>query len=146
MDASVHSRSTSGSSDRVNPDFMRQPKAARLEEEVLGMLFLHNELLTEELKDGVLTGEDFSTEFGRRLYVFFESAVQNGGFSIGMLGESFTPDEVSRATRMLLNRSELPKNDGDIFRLYAEQLREETKKAKSSLSIADIINQKRTQK
>jgi len=139
-------RNTSGSSDRVNPDFMRQPKAARLEEEVLGMLFLHNELLTEELKDGVLTGEDFSTEFGRRLYVFFESAVQNGGFSIGMLGESFTPDEVSRATRMLLNRSELPKNDGDIFRLYAEQLREETKKAKSSLSIADIINQKRTQK
>lgn len=139
-------RSVSGSGDRVNPDFMRQPRAAKLEEEVLGMLFLHNELLSTELATGSLTGEDFYTDLGKRLFTFLESAVQNGGFSIGMLGESFTPDEVSRATRMFLNRSELPNNDTGTFQVYAQQLREEVKKAKSNLSIADIINQKRTQK
>ena len=139
-------RSVSGSGDRINPDYVRQPKAAKLEEEILGMLFLHNELLHTALSGGKLTSEDFFTDLGKRLFIFFADAVENSGFSMGMLGETFTPDEVSRATRMLLNRSELPKNDEETFRIYAEQLRDEVKKAKSGLSIEDIIKQKRTQK
>lgn len=138
-------RNVSGSGDRINPDYVRQPKAAKLEEDVLGMLFLHGELLETELTGGTLSEEDFYTDFGKRLFRFFENAVQNGGFSIGILGETFTPDEVSRATRMLLNRTELPNNGEETFRIYAEQLREEVRNAKTNLSIEDIIKHKRTQ-
>jgi len=139
-------RMTSGVGDRVNPDYARQPRVARLEEEVLGMLFLHNELLETDLVGGKLTAEDFYTELGKKLFAYFREAIENGGFSMGMLGDSFTQEEVSRATRMLVNRSELPGNDSDTFIIYAGQLRNEVKNIQTEQSLADIISKKRSQK
>ena len=41
-------RITSGIADRVNPDYAKQPKAARIEESLLGMLFIHPEEVEKE--------------------------------------------------------------------------------------------------
>ena len=61
-----------------------------------------------------------------------------------MLSEVFTPDEVSRAYRMQAQRAELPDSD-EIFGTYAAELRNEVKTAASSVSLEELVAQKRNQ-
>lgn len=135
-------RVTSGISDRVNPDSAKQPKAARIEGSVIGMLLLHPEYMSREVDGHALASEDFATELGRRL---FERAVEAGRhFSLGVLGESFSLDEVSRASEMLASRGELSDNSEVTFDIMVRSLRKELqKKEDSSASLEDILRRKR---
>jgi len=137
-------RITSGIGDRVNPDYAKRPKAARLEEDVLGMIFLKNEYAEMAVQTGLLTSEDFFTDLGRRLFGYVEEAVKGEGFSMPMLSEAFTQDEVSRAYRMQAQRTELPDSE-ETFLTYAKELRNEVKTAGSSLSLEELVAQKRNQ-
>jgi len=137
-------RITSGIGDRVNPDYAKRPKAARLEEDVLGMIFLKPEYAEMAVRDGLLTVDDFFTDLGKRLYGCVENAVKSEGFSMPMLSEVFTPDEVSRAYRMQAQRTELPDSE-EIFLTYAKELRNEVKTAASSFSLEELVAQKRNQ-
>lgn len=137
-------RITSGIGDRVNPDYAKRPKAARLEEDVLGMIFLKPEYAEMAVRDGLLTVDDFFTDLGKRLYGCVENAVKSEGFSMPMLSEVFTPDEVSRAYRMQAQRTELPDSE-EIFLTYARELRNEVKTAASSFSLEELVAQKRNQ-
>lgn len=137
-------RITSGIGDKVNPDYARRPKAARLEEDVLGMLFRKTEYASLAVNDGLLTADDFFTELGKRFFGYVEAAVRSDGFSMSMLSEAFTPDEVSRAYRMQAQREDLPDSE-EIFRTYAAELRNEVRTAASSLSLEELVAQKRNQ-
>jgi len=137
-------RITSGIGDRVNPDYAKRPKAARLEEDVLGMIFLKIEYAEMAVQTGLLTSEDFFTDLGRRLFGYVEEAVKGEGFSMPMLSEAFTQDEVSRAYRMQAQRTELPDSE-ETFLTYAKELRNEVKTAGSSLSLEELVAQKRNQ-
>ncbi|MBR5446681.1 MAG: DNA primase [Clostridia bacterium] len=137
-------RVTSGIGDRVNPDYAKRPKAARLEEDVLGMIFFKPEYAEAAVREGLLAPEDFFTDLGKRLYACVENGVKNDGFSMPMLSENFTQDEVSRAYRMQNQRTELP-DSPEIFRTYAAELRSEVKTAASSLSLEELVAQKRNQ-
>ena len=61
-----------------------------------------------------------------------------------MLSEAFTPDEVSRAYRMQAQRAELPDSE-EIFLTYVKELKNEVKTAASSVSLEELLAQKRNQ-
>ncbi|MBE6626200.1 MAG: DNA primase [Ruminococcaceae bacterium] len=137
-------RITSGLSDRVNPDFAKQPKGARIEEAVLGMLFIRSEYFTRKIDGRELAADDFVTTLGKKLFEFAKERHDAGGFSIGMLNESFTSDEVSRVSRMIAERSELSGNDEKSFDIYVKSMRDESTNARDGeLSLEDILKKKR---
>ncbi len=118
-------RITAGTGDRVNPDFARAPRAARLEEAVLGMLLLHPDYLTRDPGGRPASEEDFVTSLGRRLFCFLRDNAVGSAFQFGLLNGEFTPDEVARAARMQTERSELSVNDGKSYDTYLLALRDE---------------------
>ena len=119
-------RATAGTGDRVNPDFARAPKAARLEEAVLGMLLLHPDYLTRDPGGRPASEEDFVTSLGKRLFCFLRDNASGSTFQFGLLNGEFTPDEVARAARMQTERSELSVNDGNSYDTYLLALRGES--------------------
>ncbi len=137
-------RVSAGLSDRVNPDYAKRPRAAKLEEDILGMLFLKSEYGEKAVRESLLTPADFFTDLGKRLYAAVEDGIKGDGFTMAALSERFTQDEVSRAHRMLAARMELPDSE-DIFLTYAKELRNEVKSASSSLSLEELLAQKRNQ-
>jgi len=123
-------RAGSGLSDRVNPDFARQPKAARLEETVLGLILLRREYLVRPVDGTAVSGEDMVTALGRRLLDALRAGEDSGGFDIGMLNEKFTPDEVGRAMRMYSARAQLSSNGEAVFDDNLRALRAEIDREK----------------
>lgn len=139
-------RVTSGLSDRVNPDYARQPKTARMEEDILGMLFLHPEYLVLANKESLLTADMFPTSLGKRIYTWMQSRLPDEPLSISYMGEEFTTDEIGRAAKMLADRSELSGNDEKTFRIYAASLRDNTRENDQAASLEEIIKRKREQR
>lgn len=138
-------RVTSGLSDRVNPDYAKQPKSAKLEMSILGMIFVHNEYALREVDGKKLSDEEFPTSLGKRLFSFVKDRVSEGAFSISMLGENFTLDEVSRVSQMIAERSELSVNDEKSFDTYVRALREENNKSTTykELSLEELLAKRR---
>lgn len=139
-------RVTAGLSDRVNPDYAKQPRAARMEEEVLGMLLLHPEYMTLAERESLLNEEMFPTALGKRIYTWMKARLPEEPVSISYMGEDFTPEEIGRAAKMLAGRSELARNDEKTFRTYAASLRESARENSADASLEDIIHRKREQR
>lgn len=139
-------RVTAGLSDRVNPDYAKQPRAARMEEEVLGMLLLHPEYMTLAERESLLNEEMFPTALGKRIYTWMKARLPEEPVSISYMGENFTPEEIGRAAKMLAGRSELAGNDEKTFRTYAASLRESARENSADASLEDIIHRKREQR
>ena len=139
-------RVTAGLSDRVNPDYAKQPRAARMEEEVLGMLLLHPEYMTLAERESLLNEEMFPTTLGKRIYTWMKARLPEEPVSISYMGEDFTPEEIGRAAKMLAGRSELAGNDEKTFRTYAASLRESARENSADASLEDIIHRKREQR
>ena len=139
-------RVTAGLSDRVNPDYAKQPRAARMEEEVLGMLLLHPEYMTLAERESLLNEEMFPTALGKRIYTWMKARLPEEPVSISYMGEDFTPEEIGRASKMLAGRSELAGNDEKTFRTYAASLRESARENSADASLEDIIHRKREQR
>ena len=136
---------TSGIGDRVNLDFAKVPKLARLEETVIGIMLLRTEYIREAPGLG-LSADSFGTDLGRRLYSFISASTENGTFDFGMLNEAFTPEEVSRASAMLCERKKLSDNGSAVFEetvrlLLAEKQRLDD--AKSGSDPLDLIGRRR---
>lgn len=137
-------RVTSGIGDRVNPDFAKAPKGARIEEIVLGMIFLINAYIETKVDGRTLEESDFITSLGKRLFAFVKERYTNGGFSPGQLNEEFTHDEVSRVYRMIAERTELSGNDGEAFAIHVRAMREEsTSNGQGELTLEDLLAKKR---
>ena len=120
-------RQTSGISDRVNRDFAKYPKAARIEENVLGMMLCRGEFIHRCAKNKTLCDDDFITEFGKKLFGIMMGAEENGGFDFSILNESLTQDEVSRAQKLMTDRMSVTNTD-DVFDETASALRTESEK------------------
>ena len=125
-----------GITDRVNPDYAKKPFAAKLEEAVLGMMLSNSDFISASVDGSPLTAEDFPTELGRRLYSFMKEAHDGDGFDFGQLSEAFTPDEVSRAMKLMLAREKLTDNGPDVF---AENVRQMRKNSSGSGDDVDDI-------
>ncbi|MBR5366769.1 MAG: toprim domain-containing protein, partial [Clostridia bacterium] len=138
-------RITAGIGDRVNTDYAKVPRAAKIEEGILGMIFLHPDYLTREPDGRRLKEGDFLTDLGRRLFRFTAENAEGGTFQFGLLNGAFTPDEVSRAAKMLAERADLSVNDGETFDTYVTALREEAaKKTEEDDSLEALLARRRS--
>jgi len=137
---------TSGLGDLVNPDYARIPRAAKTEEDILGMLMLHSELSAVEVDGKALSEEDMPTELGKRILAFI-LAITDGEFSFGAMNESFSEGEISRAVGMMEKRRNLSASK-ETYSEYVRALRAENAKnnAHSTFSVKEILEMKRNQK
>lgn len=133
-------RQSSGMFDRVNRDFVKYPKAARLEEMTLGMMLFCGELAAKAKSKYNLAEDDFITEYGKKL---FSLITESESFDISKLNEKMTPDEVSRAIRLMNDRRSL-KNTDEIFADTVRLLKTEREKASAAAADpAEIIMRRR---
>ena len=125
--------------DRINPDAMKNIQAAAAEEAILGLMLLFDDRRSEIQKGVVdLTGDDFYTEFGRRVFdSIIELDKSEGGFMYSLLGERFTADEMGRIQQILQKRSQLTSNGTDVLEACIRTLK--SAKAKES-EAADWLN------
>jgi len=135
-----------GIGDTVNPDYARVPKAAKIEEMVLGMLMLHGELAAVQVDGSVLTEDQLATELGKRIFSYVSSCGE-GEFSFGSMSQSFSQDEISRAVGMT-EKCRLLTFSESTYAEYVKALRVEMNQASPAgpLSVKQILERKRTQK
>ena len=130
---------TLGYGDRVNRDFVKNAKAARAEEAILGILLLRPEYV-REIRSGTiaLCADDFLTDFNKKVF----SAILEGDdpFDLGTLAETFTLDEISRITRMQVSRASLTKNDASVLEDHIRTLKSEAPQQAAEDDLSDIRN------
>ena len=132
--------------DRINPDAARNLQAAAAEETILGLLLMYDEYRSVILRGELaLTEEDFVTEFSRRVFsAIMEQQRSDGGFLFEMLGQTFSPDEMGRLTRMEQKRRALTENGIAVLRASIDTLRIGAKREEDrQRSSADFLQQKR---
>ncbi|MBO4353869.1 MAG: toprim domain-containing protein, partial [Clostridia bacterium] len=124
---------TLGYGDRINRERATNIKASRAEESIIGMLMLYPEYV-EKIKRGDidLKAEDFLTEFDRKV---FEALISPDiGADLGMLGQTFGVEEISKISGMIERRAELTDNGENVLKENIEALRHE----KNSMADDDI--------
>lgn len=143
---------TAGYGDRINPDTVKNTGAVNAEENILGILLMYPENLTQ-IKKGTLelSPDDFFSEFNRR--VLCESLAmcdETGKFDFTLLNAVFDADEMGRITSMVVRRRQLKENGIELLSDMIKRLREESSHRKLSgddmAQIADILAQKRKTK
>ena len=134
--------SSEGYGDRINPDVARNPRAAKAEEAILGILLLHPEYMPQMLAKGKLPNpSDFFTEFGKKVFSLMLD-LSTDGFNESMLGESLTPDEMSRLEKIKMSRRQVGTNTTEILLDCIKTLVDAQRK--NNRDIADIIEEKRS--
>ena len=117
-----------GYSDKVNPDFMKAPAAAKNEETVIGLLYVFPEHRKHVFESDILTEDDFVTELDRRFFKYFKEQYQNGGDDLSCIGEAFTADEFGRLVKMKLKRMELTDNGTAVLEEAISSLKKSVSK------------------
>ncbi len=137
---------TAGFGDRINVDAVKNKSAAAAEETILGLMLLFSEY-TVMIKKGKLqlAADDFFTSFGRKVFEqILESTDETGKFEIGMLGESFSTDEMGRIIEMRLRRERLTNNGEDILKDAVHRLKSEKQDGDGGIDdIQKILDEKR---
>jgi len=120
--------------DRVNNDAAKNIKATATEEAILGLMLIYDEFRAYALQsDGVLTVDDFITDFGKRVFLaLYELERSEGGFSKALLGQYFSVDEMGRIEKIELDRRMLARNDREVFESCIEGLKKESIKKDES--------------
>lgn len=133
-------RQAEGFGDRVNPDRLHNLGAAGAEDVILGILALYPEWIPKVTEGELhLCADDFLTDFNRR--VFESMAAYGSNFDVGLLGQSFTQEEISRIVQLTVARRELTENGMSTLRPCVEKLRQT--KEKQTLSLEELIARKR---
>ena len=137
-----------GYSDRVNPDFIKAPAAAKCEENLLGLLLIYPEHRKEVFEKNLVEESDFFTELNKRIFAYLRDAYFNRDDSHIDVDEMFSPDERGRMTRMKLSRMELSDNGPQVLKDSIENLRRTVLKKKNEKNnsienLTKILEQKR---
>ena len=117
-----------GYSDKVNPDYIKAPAAAKNEETLLGLLLLYPEHRKKVFEEGLVDESDFFTDLNKRIFCYLRDAYHSGDESHLDMDACFTPDERGRITKMKLNRMELTENGIDVLIEIIDRLRRSVSK------------------
>lgn len=128
-----------GYGDRINPDRLKNQSAAGAEDAILGILATYPELIPYASDKAGLSNDDFVTEFNRRVYAYMLKL--GSGFDIGLLGDEFSQDEISRIVRNSVSRQSLTDNGTKVLDECIARLKK--LKLKESLSLEELIASKR---
>lgn len=126
-------KNISARDDKVNPQHAANLRATRAEENLLAYLVNNPDKMTyihEKLK-----AEDFTTDFNRKLYIYFSERILNHLDPMTTVSADFTSDEGSKIYRMINAGAELP-NTKQALDEYINIILEE----KSKPSESDIRN------
>ena len=137
-----------GYSDKVNPDYIKAPAAAKNEETLLGLLLIYPEHRKKVFEEGLVEENDFITDLNRRIFTYLKDAYFNGDDSHLDMDSVFTPDERGRITRMKIARMELTENGEAVLlesidRLKRSVSKKQNEKNVSMDSLKDLIEQKK---
>lgn len=127
--------------DKVNPDAMKYPRAAELEERILGILMLYPEHMKNALE--TLKPEHFLTEFNKSVYVKLRDLYNADNFELSYLNEYFDADKMGRIQSMVEKRRMVSVNGLDTLGEAIKALiyEKESADAKSgNMSFTDRIN------
>lgn len=138
-------RATSGLGDRINPETASNIRASKVEEAILGLMQLHTDNIDKCVAK--LKPDDFVTSFNRRVFeAISKSYAEYGKFDIAYVEEDFKIDEISRITKMLVDRQQLNSNGTEVLDSCIASLLDEKgkNKEKDSLdSLQNLINRKK---
>ena len=130
-----------GYSDRVNPDFIKSPAAAKNEESILGLLFLYPEHRKYVFDTSQLTSDDFLTALGKRIFEYLHTSYISGDDAHLDINEVFSEDEVGRITRMKIARMQLTDNGREVLTDAIAALRKSVdKKASQQTNTYEGLN------
>ena len=134
-------RKTEGYGDRVNPDYIKNVRAARAEESILGILLSYPEYIPRVRER--LTAEDFYTAFGKSVYEAILAISSDGSLEFGMLNEYFDEGQISRITHMRVSREGLANSETVL-----DECIQTLKSAKTSneMDLSAIIQDKMSKK
>lgn len=94
---------TQGAGDRINPEKIRNLRAAGAEESLIVLLYNNPGFLPK--LDRLVTPETFLTSFYRRVYASLRAQIGAGGQpDLSLLAAQFTTDEIGRITRLLVTK------------------------------------------
>lgn len=146
-------RKTAGFGDFVNRDYAKDVKASRAEEVILGLMLAFQEHREAVLRGKAgLSGDDFMTQFGRRVFDAIGEYSEAGEFNISLLGERFTPAEFGRIIKMQNDRLALSENGPQVLAesigvLKMQKLREGEEADRRSLeSLTALLQLKKKKK
>jgi len=132
-------KSSSGLGDRVNLESATNIKASKTEEAIIGLIQLHEEHLVKCAN--TLSSDDFVTSFNRRVYEkITETYKSYGKFDIGFVQEDFNENEISRITKMLVDRQTLDSNGADVLDTCIKSLKAEKNKEEAVTSMDSLEN------
>jgi len=97
------------------------------------MMLSCTEFIQKVSKEKLLSEDDFFTEYGRRLFGIMMGADSDGGFDFSVLNEKMTPDEVSRAQKLITERLKLSNTDA-VFKENVDLLKKEIDRQRSKNS------------
>ncbi len=133
---------TAGYLDRVNPDTVKNVRAARAEEAIIGILLLHPEYIPESEKKGrPISADEFVTEFGKKICSAMLELAKSGSFDESLLGQTLSVDEMDRLSKLRLARYNLVDNTIDVLFSCRDTLCDAA--ADKTLDINQIIEKKR---
>ena len=127
-----------GFGDRVNTDFAKFPRLAKLEESVIGILLLKPEYLTQAVDGKPLRADEFRSDYCKRLFEFIVDRSDNNVFEIGYLNGVFTEDETSKAFGLMTERMSLDDNSTEVFINLVKEMRSESSSFSNESTSGDI--------
>ena len=129
---------TEGYGDRVNPDYVKNVRASKAEESIIGILLSYPEYIN--LARERLTPEDFFSDFGKRVYAFILEHFGGGELEFGLFNGEFSERETGRIMQMKVMRDGVS-NGEQILSECIDTLKDA--KNRKSMNIDDIIKMKR---
>ena len=130
--------------DAVKEDAAKNVSANAAEEAILGMLLMYDEHREAVKKKKIeLDADDFFTALGKRI---FEKAMElhssDEGFSLEMMEEAFSADEMGRIQKLIKMREALADNGTKVLASNAVALKESKTKAEGG-GLEAILKAKR---
>ena len=115
--------------DRINVDAAKHITANANEKILLALMLMYDEFRREAARiDSPICADDFVTEFGRRVFsALCELENSESGYSMAMLGQLFSADEMGRIKSLEVDRLGI-KNDREVFESCIRGLKSEKKK------------------
>jgi len=121
-------------SDNINPEAVKFPKESRAEENIIRFLLRRPEEYQNIMNE--IPPESFITSFNRRVYTaVLDGIANNERFSLSVLAEDFTPDEMGRISGI-----DAKNRDIEISRQVVSECAEVLKKSGSVRSKDDLSN------
>ncbi len=133
--------SATGISDRVNADYVKNPRAASSEEKIIGILLLHPEYIEQMEKKGIaFSSDDFFTSFSKKIVALMLS-FEGRTFDISSLGTELSVEETDRLTKLKMDREKLTDNSLQLLTEIYGKMVEDVRR--SEMTADEIIKKKR---